>query len=235
MARLSPRILALILCLFAMCEAEAGRRGLRIDFGAWYPPVAIVPYQGVATEGCPGASVNGSPYNPPLHHHGAIGINPLYFQTATFYDLVLTEFYCQHSRPYQAFADPGTYLNETTLPSDEQGLAGMIGANTNNAVTASRYSFLGQNANGYFGRQWAFYFFPEGLMVVALYGVPDDGSTGPYESILDLSEPVDWLLWDSDRDGYTGQYWCFQDLEYIGDCVPPEPEPPEMLHLDGFE
>jgi hypothetical protein len=114
----------------------------------------------------------------------------------------------------------------------------MIGPNTDNSVSAIRYSFVGEFEGSYFGRQWAFYFFPDNLTVVALYGVPDDSSTYEMESIIDFDLPSandEWLLWNSQRDGYYGQYFCFQDGAYIGDCVPAAPPPPEMIFQDSFE
>ncbi|MDZ4728880.1 MAG: hypothetical protein SH820_02945 [Xanthomonadales bacterium] len=134
--------------------------------------------------------------------------------------------------------NPSEYLNSSTFPAEERDLAYWIGANTDNAVSAIRYSFLGQENNQLIGRQWAFYFFPNDLTVVALYGVPDDGATYLYESISDFSlgsTEQDYLLWESVRDGFDGQYFCFQGKEFIGDCVPPAPPPPDEIFVDGFE
>lgn len=237
---LSKYLAAATALLLVVTTAEAGRRGVRIDFGAWGSSIAIAPWVG-SSDDCPGAGVfgEGDPNSPPINHRGYIIWNNLYFQTATFFDPPLSQFYCQFSNPYsQLNSDPAFYLNEQSFPAEEQDLAHFIGPNTINAVTALRYSFLGFGSGGSFGRQWAFYFFPDELTVVALYGVPDDGSTYSTESIIDLQLPSaddEWLLWNSQRDGFGGQYFCFQGREYIGDCVPPAPPPPEILFLDSFE
>jgi hypothetical protein len=230
----------LLLCFFFLFivipQAEAGRRSIRIDFGAWHAAIAFEPFVAPDNPDCPGAGVSGSPFFEPLYQTGYVSWNSLYFQTATFDGLPLDQFYCQHSRPYQPFLDVSEYLNSTSFSPAENDLAYWIGTNTDNAVSAIRYSYLGMENNEWIGRQWAFYFFPNDLTVVALYGVPDDGSTYPYESISDFTlPPEDYLLWESERDGFDGQYFCFQGREYIGDCVPPAPPPPEMIFLDSFE
>jgi hypothetical protein len=229
-----------IASLLAVSLAEAGRRSIRIDLGAWGNSVPITPWQG-SNENCPGAGVfgEGDPNFPPIQHRGYIIWNDIYFQTATFYDPPLDSFFCQFSAPYDpGFSTPFTYLNFASFPPEEADLAYFIGLNTNNAVSGLRYSFLGFGNSGSFGRQWVFYFFPDGLTVVGLYGVPDDGSTYATESIIDLQLPSandEWLLWNSQRDGFSGQYFCFQGRQYIGDCVPPAPPPPEEVFMDGFE
>jgi hypothetical protein len=233
---LLPSLALAAILMFSTGSAEAGRRSIRIDFGAWGPQYEIYPFEPDQNPMCPGAYVSGSPYFEPYYLLGSVGWNGLYFQTATFYGLNLNIYYCQHSKPYQAFANPSEYLNSSTFPEEERDLAHWIGANTDNAVTAIRYSFLGYENSQLIGRQWAFYFFPDELTVVALYGVPDDGSTYPYESISDFSlEAPDYLLWESVRDGFDGQYFCFQGKEYIGDCVPPAPPPPEEIFMNSFE
>jgi len=229
-----PKYLALTLALsFAVTSAEAGRRGIRIDFGAWGAAQNIDLWTNESN--CPFYSgVSGSPGN---YLYAFVYRNSVVFQAATFYEPnSYTEGYCQFSRPYQSGLSTDEYLNKAAFPPEEWDLAYMIGSNTNNAVTAVRFSFLGQDSNGLFGRQWAFYFFPNNLMVVALYGVPDDGSTYPFESIFD--QVAFEYIWESVRDGFDGQYFCFQDEEYIGDCVPPAPPPPpppEIVFRDNFE
>jgi len=203
--------------------------------GAWNPAVPIVPYDGAAEQECPGSGVTASLNSEPLWQQGYVIWKSIYFQMAPSDGLVLSQFFCQFSRPYQLFADPAEYLNDTVFPTDEQGLAGMVGDNTDKAVSAIRYSYLQSDPNGEFGRQWAFYFFPDDLTVVALYGVPEGGAVFPYEMIFDLFEPPYPTLWSSTVDGFTGQYFCFQGREYIGDCVPPEPPPPEEIFISGFE
>lgn|GEM_PF-2115415 len=233
------RLLLCFLFLFLTIQpAEAGRRSIRIDFGAWGTQFPIYPFEPQQNPECAGAYVSGSPYYPPFYILPSVSWNGLYFQTATFPGLNLNNYYCQHSQPYQDFVNPSEYLNSSTFPAEERDLAYWIGANTDNAVSAIRYSFLGQENNQLIGRQWAFYFFPNDLTVVALYGVPDDGATYLYESISDFSlgsTEQDYLLWESVRDGFDGQYFCFQGKEFIGDCVPPAPPPPDEIFVDGFE
>lgn len=231
--------LVALLALGIVADAEAGRRSIRIDLGAWDSAIEFTPFSG-SSEDCPGAGVfgEGDPNFPPINHRGYIIWNNLYFQTANFNTPALSSFYCQNSNPYNpGNPNPLYYLNEESFPAEERDLAHFIGPNLNNAVSAIRYSFLGFSGGSY-GRQWAFYFFPNDLTVVALYGVPDNGSTYPMESIIDLTLPSaddEWLLWNSQRDGFNGEYFCFQGREYIGDCVPPAPPPPDEIFLDGFE
>jgi len=225
--RLVLWVLFVSMLLLPVPDAEAGRRGLRVDFGAWSQGIPFEPHVGPDTGQCAGAGVSASFAVPPFWQQGYVNRGIL-FQTTAFDGLDMDEFYCQHSQPYTPFADPSQYLNETSFPEDERDLAYMIGPNTDNAVSGIRYAFMGTNSQGLYGRQWVFYFFPDDLMVVSLHGVPEGSMTYPYESIMDFSEPVDWLIWDSERDGFTGQYFCFQDGEYIGDCVPPAPPPPPL-------
>jgi len=222
-----------IASLLAVSLAEAGRRSIRIDFGAWGPARPIDLWTNTST--CPWAS--GVSGNPGVYLYAFVYRDSVVFQTATFYEPdSFTEGYCQLSRPYQAGLSTDEYLNEAAFPEEERDLAYMIGPNTNNAVSAVRFSFLGQDNQDLFGRQWAFYFFPNDLLVVGLYGVPNDGSTYPFESIFDQNTFA--YVWESVRDGFDGQYFCFQGQEYIGDCVPPAPPPPPPpveVFMDGFE
>lgn len=220
--------------LLATDDAQAGRRSIRVDVTAWDTAIAIVPYEGAATEACPGSGVSASLVVEPLYQQGFVQWNSIMFQMALTNGLVLTDFYCQHSRAYEPSADPAEYLNETVFAADEQGLASMVGANTDDAVSAIRYSFLQSDINGEFNRQWAFYFFPDDLTVVALYGVKPGETVYPFELIYDLIPPYP-AIWSSTEDGFSGQYFCFEGRDYIGDCVPPEPPVPEEVFDDGFE
>jgi hypothetical protein len=219
-----------IVLLFSATGADAGRRSIRIDFGAWGVAQTIDLWTNEST--CPWDSgVSGDPGN---YLYAFVYRNSVVFQTAQFYEPdSFTEGYCQLSRPYQAGLATDEYLNKAAFPPEERDLAHMIGANTNNAVSAVRFSFLADTSSGLIGRQWAFYFFPDNLMVVGLYGVPDDGSTYPAEGIYDQIAS-EWV-WRSTVDGFDGQYFCFQDGEYIGDCVPPAPPPPEEIFMNSFE
>jgi len=159
---------------------------------------------------------------------GWVNWNNYQFLTSAFEGL--NSFYCQQSRPWTPGAYPEEYLNREILPADEADLANMIGSNTNNAVSAIRYSFLGDYPQFLYGRQWTFYFFPDGLTVVALYG-PQDGQT-TYEGIWDFNYPG--YIWKADVNVWNGEYFCFRDGDYISDCVTPPP-PPEEIFRDGFE
>jgi len=222
-------LLTLSVGLFSALDAQAGRRSIRIDLGAWLQPVSIPPYVGESTGTCSGAGVYGSP-NPP--QYGWVSWNGYFFKTYSNQSLLLDQFYCQHARAYSPVFDPSEYLNESIFPPDEDGLAYMIGDNLDNSVSAVRYSFLDNSTSPPSGRQWTFYFFPNDLTVVALYGVPDDGSLSPGEGIYKLGS--EWIWWE-ETDGFTGQYFCFQGDSYIGDCVGPPPPPPEEIFISGFE
>jgi len=226
----SLMLLTLSVGLFSALDAQAGRRSIRIDLGAWLQPVSIPPYVGESTGTCSGAGVYGSP-NPP--QYGWVSWNGYFFKTRSYSGEPLDEFYCQKARLYSFSLDLSEYLNESVFPADEAGLAYMVGENTDNSVQATRYSFLDTSTAQATGRQWAFYFFPDDLTVVALHGVPDDGSTPPSEGIYHLAT-AEWIWW-SDTDGFSGQYFCFQGETYIGDCVGPPPPPPEEVFINGFE
>ena len=211
-------------------DAFAQRRGVRVDLNAWTPASAIPVDTGVPqppASACPGAGVSRLPGT--TLRYGWVNWNGnYYFQTALLDGL--GGFVCQRGKPYQAGLGPGDYFNQVSLVPDERGLASMVGPNTNNAVTAIRYSFVDSFPDVSFGRQWTFYFFPGGLVVVGLYGVPDDFSYSPYESILDLQSF--YSVFNAERDYFYGQYFCFQGGSYIGDCVP---VPDETILFDGFE
>jgi hypothetical protein len=154
--------------------------------------------------------------------------NGLQFTTSAFEGL--NRFYCQSSRPYQPGLFPEEYLNESIFPADEADLAALIGSNTDNAVSALRYSFLGDYPGYLYGRQWTFYFFPDERTVVALHGVAENQAT--YEWIWDELDGL--YVFSAQTDYWDGEYFCFDGRYYIGDCVT-APPPPEQIHQNGFE
>lgn len=226
--RLSLLLFALLsVCIFTIDQAQAGRRGVRVDIGAWNPAEEIS--LGGGSGACPEAGWDGEipvPGPGPTIFWDWVNWNGLEFRTSGFEGLSI--FNCQTSRSYTPGAQPEEYLNQAIFPPDEADLAVFIGTNTNNAVTAIRYSFLGDHPSGYYGRQWTFYFFPGDLTVVALHGVQDGQST--YEWIYDHDNG--FYIWDAQVDAWYGEYFCFQGNSYIGDCVPPAPE---YRFEDGFE
>ncbi len=98
---------------------------------------------------------------------------------------------------------------------DEAWLANLIGANQDNAVRATRYSFLGEYSGGYYGRQWVFYWFSNGRTVVALYGPKDGEAT--FEWVWEYHFGT-WLWRAEDSPDWNGEYFCFQDGVYEGYC-----------------
>jgi hypothetical protein len=156
--RCLPSLLVVVIAAVQVSDAQAGRRGIRVDFGAWGTANSIDLWTNESN--CPfDSGVSGSPGN---YLYAFVYRNSVVFQAATFYEPnSYTEGYCQLSRPYQSGLSTDEYLNKVAFPPEERDLAYMIGSNTNNAVTAVRFSFLGEDSNGPFGRQWAFYFFPQ--------------------------------------------------------------------------
>lgn len=220
------------LFLLPLTDAEAGRRGLRVDVGAWNTPQNIA--YGGGFGACPEAGWDAEESNPGQTptvylYWGWVDWLGLEFRTSGFQGL--DTFTCESSKSYTPGASPEEYLNAAIFPPDEADLAAMIGANTGNSVTAMRYSYLGPFGGGYYGRQWTFYFFPAGLTVVALHGAQDGQDT--FEWIFDHTNGV--YVWDALADGWSGEYLCFQDGFYVGDCVPPAPPPPEDIFINGFE
>lgn len=218
--------MALVL-LAAAPGAEAGRRGLRVDLGAWSEAQEIALGGG---ETCTAAGWDAqvpSPGPGPTVFWGWVWWEGLQFTTSAFEGL--NSFYCQYSKPYTPGAFEEEYLNAAVFGPDEADLAAMIGANQDNAVHAARYSFLGDYPEFLYGRQWAFYFFPDGLTVVALHGAADGQAT--YEWIYD---PNVGYLWQAATDFWDGGYFCFQNGAFLGDCVAPTP-PPEEIFRNGFE
>lgn len=223
-------VCAAMLLFACPTQSEAGRRGLRVDLGAWNEAHEIV--LGAGNGACPEAGWDAEVpvFEPaPTILWGWVTWNDLEFRTSAFEGL--NSFYCQTSRAYQPGALPEEYLNQAIFPADEADLGALIGDNEDNAVSALRYSFLGDHSGfPLYGRQWAFYFFPNQLTVVALHGVEDNQPT--YEWIWDKLDLV--YVFNAQINYWDGEYFCFDGRSYIGDCVTPPP-PPEQMFLNGFE
>jgi hypothetical protein len=200
--------IALLVALLAPGSADAVTRGIRIDFaGDWGDADAAY---AIGSPQCAGSS----------------SLDTLVrFRGYTFsgYDDPGYEFdtdtYCQRTVPYDPSAPFDPYFSSASFfTGDEPGLAALVGANTDNAVSAIRYAYLGgprfSEPNGF---QWAFYFFPHGVTVVGLYGL----------TAIPLTDEASWIedptgsrIWLGATDGYTTEYFCFKDVDgatqYLG-------------------
>lgn len=221
-------IIAVMLLALGTSSAEAGRRSLRIEFQAWSEGFAL------GSAECPGSSIVSD--NVSWNGFNFIGSSYLIWTVDT---------YCQTAATYQESLGTDEYLNSAIFGPDEAGLAGKIGANqTEPFITARRYTFLDgpRFDEGTQGFQWAFYFFPNGITLVTIYGeVPIDyAKFDPY-----ITDGVDFI-WDSLESGYNGEYFCFDGTTFIGfwdgavtngspqaGCA--LPPPPEEVFNSGFE
>ena len=131
----------------------------------------------------------------------------------------LTDTYCQTPVP-------GTLTEASFFYPDETALAAMIGTNPGSRVTARRYSMLDRPRfdfeNPATGFQWTYYYFcpvraqagvcPQpGPTIVGLYGLEDTALDN--RSYITQSGV---RIWDAARDGFTGQYFCFEGARYAG-------------------
>ncbi len=185
-----------ILAAFALCatavDAFAARRGIRVDgFGdAW--TVA----EELGTASCPGAS-------------GASLAMTRFGVTFTGHNnsLYLTDTYCQNTRP-------GFFSGASITQPDEAGLAALIGDNDDDAITGARYTYLDRAlfSGDEEGFQWAFYHFPNGVTIVALYGL--EGLTLTNATSIKTGAVTHW---QAGTDGFDGEYFCFLNGGYIGE------------------
>jgi len=200
-----PFILAAILFfMMSVTDAMAARRSLRIDFNAWSAAHDIT-----------------DPDFCPRYFAGSALIRgTLVFQNNQFPDPYLANAYCQDIPNWNSFDDPPTdeYLNSEIFSPDEAGLAAKIGENRDpDPVTAERYTFLDgdefdENTSG---NQWAFYAFPNGVVLVALYGEAPIQAEG-YSPFIYRSPDSDDVIWEATTNGFDGQYFCFEFGEFIG-------------------
>lgn len=216
--------------LLAISTDVLARRSLRIAFEAWSDALSL------GTSDCPGASGNVGQVNLLTNQFSGD-------QGTTF----LVDAYCQASLPFDQDTGTFEYLNSEIFPADEAGLANKIGANTNNAITGIRYTFLDCNRFACEteprGFQWAFYYFPGNITIVALYGLVGIPVNTGEHFIFQPSLGVDH--WNGQRDGFDDQYFCFDGNTFIGtwDGFPVSGGPaagcaiarPELISCSGFE
>lgn len=185
--RMVLRSLVFLLCVAIATDAFGARRGVRIDFGTeWQGEAAI------GSAGCPGTTSGST-----VLVRGGIT------WSGRDDDAHLFDAYCQVSTPDQ--------WGESSFFGQEPGLASLVGPNDDNAVQATRYSFLDADRfDSPTGFQWIFYDFPNGVTFVGLYGL--------VETVLDNLSYIDagdTFLWRG-TDGYDGEYFCFHDGAYVG-------------------
>jgi hypothetical protein len=183
-------VLALILLsVLTPGTADANRRGVRVDgFGTW--DVYDDP-----NPACFGWS-NGS----------TLLLGPGLVFSGRDDAVHLTDTYCQ-------VPTPGTLNESSFFYADETALAAMFGDNPGDRVTARRYSML--DAERFSGEatgfQWTYYYFAQGGTIVGLYGLED--------TVLDNRSYISQngvRVWDAARDGFDGQYFCFEGVKYVG-------------------
>jgi hypothetical protein len=186
--------------MLSICiSAYAERRAIRIDgFGdTWttFDGAAGDP-PGIGSANCPGTTAGGLPENTLIQ---ALGHSFSGRELASY----LTDDYCQVALPTTLTTQGYTYL-------DEQGLASLFGDNPGNQISAIRYAMLDQprfSSPGPSGFQWAFYSFPSGTTLVALYGLDNV----VLNSLTNISDGV-----YAGGNSYSGQYFCFSGNTFIG-------------------
>lgn len=237
------RIVIAALALAVATDAYAARRSLRIDFGAWGP--AYAPLGPAGSGDCPAAGGGLATWT-----------NMGFADNSVFYSfwinsgdpMSVADGYCQYATPYSSGLETFEYLNDSTIPEDEPGLRSLVGDNRCGGVTGVRYTFLNASrfTEGVKGAQWAFYFFPGGQTVVALYSQLEIGELGYSPQVIPLFG--DYLsVWAGSTEVPDG-YFVFQDGEFKGpwdgssmggeaDPYPAEscPPPPELILENGFE
>lgn len=204
-------ILGLGLTLIAT-DAVAGQRGVRVDSSSNWTLFAI------GSAGCPGTTAGGAAANTLVQRLGFTFSG----RANTAY---LVKDYCE-------VALPGTLTTANYFQPDERDLARLFGDNPN-AIAGIRYSLLDNvdlfSATGF---QWGFYTFPTGVTVVGLYGLV--GVT------LDNTSSISSSVWNG-QNGYSGQYFCFQNGGYIGSWIALTDRNSTCLHalgvlfVNGFE
>lgn len=228
--------LSLILILVSL-DANAGRRSLRIDFANWLDAEPL------GSAACPGSN----PHSESVSWRG-------FLFSGGFAGNFLVDTYCQAANDYDPISDPdpSEYLSADSIPGDEAGLAEKVGNNNDpdplQRVTALRYTFLDADRFPDLpgdpeprGFQWAFYFFPGDVTLVALYGDLEPGTLG-FEPLIEAGTTT---LWDGIAFGSDGEYFCFEGTRFRGiwDGEPAGTAPldgcildlPEEIFIDGFE
>lgn len=168
--------------------AEANRRSVRVDAGAWD---AFLPIDSLS---CP-LDLTGTP---------RLLIGDLLLSGLTGSEL-LAGASCQYTKA-------GEYKGSAFAPGEEDGLAALLGPNADQTAAAIRYTFADDidvlAAPRAF--QWYQHQLP-GLVLVSLHlsvggdtGATLDDST----HLVDLSSGT--RLWGAGSDGFDGEYFCFQ-------------------------
>lgn len=188
-------VLLLLAGMLALCwvsDADAQRRVIRVDgFGAWDI------YEEPDQAACPGWISGSTLLFGPEGYVFSGRDDPSH----------LTNTYCQ-------VPTPGN-LTASEVGAQEPNLAAMVGDNPGDRVTAIRYSLLDGDQfdfeNPPTGFQWMFFYFVQGGTIVGLYGLEsttlDDRSYIAQNGVR---------YWDAARDGYEGEYFCFEGLHYVG-------------------
>lgn len=112
-------------------------------------------------------------------------------------------------------------FNEQSFGDDELGLAALVGANTNGAIFGARWSVLSVDrfdaqTIGYGGHQWAFYFFPGDITIVALYGLINQTGGNIRLTSGSFIRDATNTYWQGSTDGFAGEYFCFRSGQYTG-------------------
>lgn len=195
---ITATLVGFVFFMMSVADAMAGRRSLRIDFAAWSDAQNVALCSGEFSES--------------TLTRGAFG-----FRNDQFPDPHLANVYCQDIPGWDPVIEPGEdeYLNSEVIPADEAGLAAKIGENKGaEPITAERYTFLDGDefeidTSGY---QWAFYSFPNGVTLVALYGEVPVEADG-YSPLIYYDPDSENLVWKAITDGFDGEYFCFEDRE----------------------
>ena len=195
MQRFITILIVLLLLFLASTDAQAGRRSLRVDFGAWTEDGFAI-----GSADCPGTTVSSS----------GVSWQGFRFEADPFVpdEQYLVDSYCQTVAQYEDGLEDFEYLNSEIFFDDEAGLAAKVGTNTGLfPVEAIRYTFLDgdrfeSETRGY---QFAFYFFPNGITLATVYG-DWTSSTAVDVTIHDGGQ----FIWNGP---YDGEYFCFRDDE----------------------
>lgn len=205
-------VLGLGLTLIA-ADAAAARRTVRVDGGNGWTQFSI------GSAGCPGTTAGVTAANTLVQLLGLTFSG----RADTAY---LFNDYCQ-------VAQVGTLTSANYIYFDEADLRRLFGTNPGNAITGIRYAFLDDNLfNSPTGFQWGFYTFPGNVVVAELYGL---------ESVtLDNTSYISGSVWNG-QNGYSGEYFCFQNNVYIGSWTALTDRNSACLHalgvlfVNGFE
>jgi hypothetical protein len=177
-----------IALMFVSAGAEANRRSVRVDAGAWD---AFLP---ITSPSCP-LDLPGTP---------RLLIGDLLFSGLTGSDL-LTGASCQYTRPAE-------YKGSAFAPGDEDGLAALLGPNADQAASAIRYTFADDIDVLAAPRAFQWYQHQLPGVVLASLHLSVGGDTGA--ALDDSTHLVDLgsgtRLWGAGSDGFDGEYFCFQ-------------------------